>query len=69
MLSLEYINFLESLPCNRHARRRSRPLGQWLEGWVPEQRQQGFCEPMQEAFVQKDAPDGVMGLLARQSHN
>jgi hypothetical protein len=35
MLSLEYINFLESLPCNRHARRRSRPVGQWLEGWVP----------------------------------
>ena len=36
MLSREYINFLESLPCNRHARRRSRPVGQWLSGWVPE---------------------------------
>jgi len=36
MLSREYVNFLESLPCNRHARRRSRPVGQWLAGWVPE---------------------------------
>jgi hypothetical protein len=36
MLSREYIHFLESLPCNRHARRRSRPVGQWLSGWVPE---------------------------------
>ena len=35
MLSREYINFLESLPCNRHARRCSRPVGQWLAGWVP----------------------------------
>jgi len=37
MLSREYVNFLESLPCNRHARRRSRPVGAWLAGWVPAQ--------------------------------
>ena len=36
MLSRAYITFLESLPCNRNARRRSRPVGQWLAGWVPE---------------------------------
>ena len=37
MLTREYVNFLESLPCNRHARRRVRHVGAWLAGWVPEQ--------------------------------
>ena len=36
MLSRAYVDFLESLPCNRNARRRSRPVGQWLAGWVPD---------------------------------
>jgi len=65
MLSREYVKFLESLPCNRAARRRSQRHGQWLAGWVPEPRNKDFCEPMQEAFVQKDAPHGVMGRLGR----
>jgi len=60
MLSREYVNFLESLPCNRHARRRSRHVGAWLAGWVPEQRQASFAEPLQQAFVDRDCPDGVM---------
>jgi hypothetical protein len=64
MLSREYINFLESLPCNRHARRRSRPVGEWLNGWVPEQHQKDFCEPMQQAFVDKDCPDGAFSKLS-----
>lgn len=64
MLTREYINFLASLPCNRHARHRYRPMGQWLDGWVPEARQKDFCEPMQEAFIQGDAPDGVMSKLS-----
>jgi len=63
MLTREYVNFLESLPCNRHARRRSRPVGQWLSGWVPEQRQTSFTEPLQQAFIEKDCHDGVMGLI------
>jgi hypothetical protein len=63
MLSREYINFLESLPCNRHARRRSRPVGQWLSGWVPEQRKTSFAEPLQQAYMTKDCPDGVMQKL------
>ena len=65
MLSRSYISFLESLPCNRNARRRSRPVGQWLSGWVPEQRQTSFAEPMQQAFIEKDCPNGVMGKLSR----
>jgi hypothetical protein len=63
MLSLEYLNFLESLPCNRNARRRSRPVGQWLEGWVPERRQTSFAQPLQQAFITKDCPDEVMQKL------
>jgi len=27
---------------------------------VPEQRQTSFAEPLQQAFVEKDCPDGVM---------
>jgi hypothetical protein len=38
-------------------------VGQWLSGWVPEQRQKDFCEPMQQEFIQRDAPDGVMAKL------
>jgi hypothetical protein len=63
VLSCKCINFRESLPCNRNARRRSRPVGQWLSEWVPEPKEKDFCEPMQEAFIQKDAPDGVMGKI------
>ena len=64
-LSAAYVRWLEKLPCNRHARRRQQKHGQWLDGWVPEPRERDFCEPMQEAFVQKDAPDGVMAKLSR----
>jgi hypothetical protein len=63
MLSREYIAFLETLPCNRNARRRSQRHGQWLAGWVPEPKEKDFCEPMQEAFVQKDARDGIGSKL------
>jgi len=65
MLSREYVNFLESLPCNRHARHISRPVGARLAGWVPEQRQASFAEPLQQAFVDRDCPDGVMGKLGK----
>jgi len=39
---------------------RSRPVGQWLAGWVPEQCQTSFAEPLQQAFIEKDCPAGVM---------
>ena len=65
MLSREYIAFLETLPCNRNARRRSRPVGQWLSGWVLEPKEKNFCEPMQQAFIQKDSPNGVMGKIQK----
>jgi len=38
-------------------------LGGCLAGWVPEQRQASFAEPLQQAFVEKDCPDGVMKKL------
>ena len=34
-LSAEYVRWLEKLPCNRHARRRSPYVGSWMEGWIP----------------------------------
>ena len=34
LLSREYVQWLERLPCNRHARRRQQKHGQWLDGWV-----------------------------------
>jgi hypothetical protein len=40
----------------------------WLSGWVPEPKSKDFCEPMQEAFIQKDAPDGVMGKISSLRH-
>jgi len=65
MLTREYIQFLESLPCNRHARKRSRPVGQWLSGWVPEQCQTSFAETMQDNFIRRDAPDGVSAKIGQ----
>jgi len=65
MLTREYVNFLESLPCNRHARRRARHVGAWLAGWVPELRQASFAEPLQQGCVDRDCPDGVMGKLRK----
>jgi len=61
MLSREYVKFLESLPCNRHARRRARHVGAWLAGWVPEQRQASFAEPLQQVFLIGIAPMGSWG--------
>jgi len=34
-----------------------------LEGWMPETREKDFCEPMQQAFIDRDCPDGVLGAL------
>jgi hypothetical protein len=65
MLSRGYIDWLEKLPCNRKVLRRSRPVGQWLNGWVPEPREQGFTEQMQQSFIEKDSPDGAMARLKR----
>jgi len=33
--------------------------------WVPEQRHASFAEPLQQAFIEKDCPDGVIGKLSR----
>jgi len=34
-----------------------------LAGWGPEQCQTSFAEPLQQAFVEKDCPAGVMKKL------
>ena len=65
MLSRAYVEYLEMLPCNRHARKRSPPVGQWLAGWVPEQRQSSIAEAMQQAFIDGDCRHGVMEKISR----
>jgi len=38
-------------------------LGAWLAGWMPEQRQASFAEPLQQAFVDKNCPKELMGRI------
>ena len=66
-LSAEYVRWLEKLPCNRHARRRQQKHGQWLDGWVPETAEREYAEPMamQDNFIQRDAPDGLVAKLGK----
>ena len=63
LLSREYVQWIERLPCNKGVRRRQQKQGQWLAGWVPEQRQTSFAEPLQQAFIDKDCSEGVMKKL------
>ena len=63
LIDRSYINFLESLQCNRKFRRRSAPLGKWLAGWVPERTGADYAEPLQQEFINTDAKDGVMAKL------
>jgi len=35
--------------------------------WLPEQRHASFAEPLQQAFVDRDCPDGLMGKLHSQT--
>jgi len=46
---------LPSLPC--------------LAGWVPEQRQASFAEPLQQAFIERDCPDGVMASIKQRQQD
>lgn len=50
-ISREYIAHLERLPCNRHARRRQQKHGQWLNGWVPEYRDEWPVQESIESFT------------------
>ena len=61
-ISKSYLDWVAALPCNKHARRRQQKHGQWLDGWVPEPSEREYAEPMamQDNFIQRDAPNGVM---------
>ena len=65
MLTPDYIAYLENLPCNRAARQRSKPVGSWMAGWVPERTGADYAEPLQEEFINTDAKDGVMAKLEK----
>lgn len=49
------------LPSKSARRRYELWVSQWLSSWVPEPKNKDFCEAMKQAFIQKDAPDGVTG--------
>lgn len=63
MITRNYINWLESLPCN------SRPLkvNQWMSEWAPLPNEIDIprYEETQQRWIEHDCPDGVMGKLQR----
>ena len=65
MLSRGYIDWLEKLPCNRAARRRRRPSGEWLGPWLPERQQSEHWEPFEAAMTEPDTPNGLLQRLTR----
>ena len=65
MLSREYLNWLQRLPCNRAARRSRRVGGEWLGSWLPESQRTESWEPFEAAITERDCPDGVLKRLKR----
>ena len=55
----EYINWLESLPCNR---RRTR-VNTWMSEWAPLPNEIDLprYEAVQQQWNERDCPSGVMG--------
>ena len=68
MLTPDYIAYLENLPCNTAARRRAKPVGSWMEGWVPLRKEANFTEPMQQQFIDSDAIEGALAKIQKWKH-
>ncbi len=68
MLTPAYIAYLENLPCNSAARRRAKPVGSWMEGWVPERTGANFTAPLQQAFIDSDASEGALAKIQKWKH-
>jgi hypothetical protein len=64
-MNRDYIDWLTSLPCNQRVR--SRQINVWLKDYapLPEEIDLGHCEQMQQRWVERDCPDGVLGRLWR----
>ena len=59
----DYINWLETLPCNQRAPK----INTWMGGWapLPEEIDLPRYEEIQQEWNQRDCRDGVMSRLWR----
>ena len=62
-MNRDYIDWLETLPCNRKPQK----VNQWMGGWalLPEHVDLPRYEEIQQEWNQRDCPDGVMSRLWR----
>jgi hypothetical protein len=68
-MNRDYIDWLESLPCNRGIR--DRQVNVWLKGYapLPEEIDLEHAREMQERWVVRDCPDGVLSRFWRWVRN
>ena len=64
-MNRDYIHWLESLPCNRGIR--DRQVNVWMSGYapLPDEIDLEHSREMQERWVVRDCPDGVLGRFWR----
>ena len=62
-MNRDYINWLETLPCNRKRQTINTWMGEWAP--LPEEIDLPRYEEIQQERNQRDCPDGVMSRLWR----
>ena len=64
-MNRDYIHWLESLPCNRGIR--DRQVNVWMSGYasLPDEIDLEHSREMQQRWVVRDCPDGVLGRFRR----
>ena len=64
-MNRDYIDWLESLPCNQH--RQLRKVNEWMSEWAPLPTEIDLprYEEIQQEWNQRDCPNGVMSRLWR----
>ena len=62
-MNRDYINWLETLPCNR----KTQKVNTWMGGWAPLPGEVDLpaYEEIQQEWNQRDCPDGLMSRLWR----
>ena len=62
-MNRDYINWLETLPCNRKPQK----VNAWMGGWEPLPREVDLpaYEEIEQEWNQRDCPEGVMSRLWR----
>ena len=62
-MNRDYINWLESLPCNRKRIK----VNEWMSGYapLPEEIDLPHFEEVQQEWIRRDAPEGVMARIRR----